>query len=100
MKAPEACPICGSSESGEWLAENNRYLFDCEACSTFTITAERVKAFTDAWRAGDREILMCLESLSSYLRRAGDDDERDVTEDTWLALAIEGQAPDDEFDLD
>lgn len=31
-----------------------------------------------------------VDRLSRYLRQAGDDDDREVTEESWLRLAAEG----------
>lgn len=84
------CPICRASAQGLWIEEKQNYLFECEACSIFTITNERQQAFEKAWRCDDREVLMYLEALSRYLRLAGDDDDREVTADSWMSLAAEG----------
>lgn len=79
-----------------WIDERNVFLVECEDCTTFTITDERVAAFHDAWRTDHRETLMCLEHLSRYLRLGGDDCDREVTAENWLSLAIEGEHIDDD----
>ncbi len=89
------CPICGTSAVGTWVDGNAIFLFDCEQCSTFTITMERLAAFEEAWRVGDRDTLMCLEAISHYLRRAGDDGDRDITDASWMEFALDGQFGDD-----
>jgi len=85
------CPICRASAREIWLDENGVFLVQCEQCSTFTITPERRTAFAEAWRDHRRELLMFLELISCYLRLADDDGQRDVSADTWMHLAAEGE---------
>jgi hypothetical protein len=95
-----ACPICRASASSTWIDEREVFLVDCDECTTFTITKERWTAFEDAWHVSDREILMYLEAVSRYLRRANDDADREVTIASWMLFAIEGQHLNDERDED
>jgi hypothetical protein len=74
-----------------WIDERDRFLVECDHCMTFTITQKRRTVFIDAWRLDDRETFMRLESLSRYLRLAGDDCDRDVTAESWVTLALEGE---------
>ena len=90
------CPVCRGSAGQMWIDERKVTLVECENCSTFTITKDCAEAFLEAWRTGDRETLMCLEQLSRYLRLGGDDCDREVTVESWLSLAIEGENFDDE----
>ena len=83
-----------------WIDEKEAFLFDCEECSTFTITRERRTALEEAWRVGDREVLMYLEAVSRYLRHADDDGDREVTDASWMSFAVEGQRLNDEPDDD
>jgi len=85
------CPICRASAGGIWIDDKNVFLFECEECSTFTITSERRTAFEEAWRTGDRDTIAYLEAVARYLRSAAEDDDRDVTADTWIGFAVEGQ---------
>jgi len=86
------CPICRAhAELIPIEAYGGITLVKCSQCTTFTISRERFGAFAAAWDNGDREQLMCLESLSRYLRCSTDDEDRHVTSDNWRTLAIEGQ---------
>ena len=74
-----ACPVCRSSASCIWIDERRVFLVECENCTTFTITEERSRAFQDAWHSSDRQVLMCLEAISRYLRLGGEDCDREIT---------------------
>ena len=91
MAREAGCPICRASASCTWVEECALFLVECDNCTTFTITSERRAMFEDAWRSGDREVLMCLELLSRHLRVGGDDCDREITALTWRALAAEGE---------
>jgi hypothetical protein len=86
-----ACPICRGSAVGTQIDDPPVALFECEQCSTFTITTERMAVFANAWQRNDRETLMYVEAISAYLRHAGDDDERHISDETWIKFAVEGQ---------
>jgi hypothetical protein len=90
-RSDPGCPICRGSATAIWIEEQREFLLKCDNCTTFTITEERQSAFREAWRLGDRETLMKLELLSHYLRLGGEDCDREVTADTWLSLALEGE---------
>lgn len=90
------CPVCRAPAWMMWVEQRRCVAVECDVCTTFTITTERLRAFRQAWRQDDRAILLRLEQLSRYLRRAGDEGERAVTEASWLALAIEGAHRDDD----
>jgi Zn ribbon nucleic-acid-binding protein len=83
------CPICKSTAKDQWLAERRVFLVSCESCSTFTITIERRDAFAAARERNDRDIIRLLDSLASYLRAATPDQDREVTEDSWLRFVVE-----------
>lgn len=90
-----ACPVCRGSASCIWIDERRVFLVECENCTTFTITEERSRAFQDAWHSSDRQVLMCLEAISRYLRLGGEDCDREITAATWMSFAVEGEHEDD-----
>ena len=73
------------------IDEKGQFLMECDNCTTFTITQERQAEFMNAWHLDDRETLMKLELLSRYLRLGGDDCDREVTAESWILLALEGE---------
>ena len=91
MTRESGCPICRASASRTWVEERAVFLVECDDCTTFTITPERLSTFHDAWRTGDREVLMYLELLSRYLRLGDDDCDREITDLTWKAFAAEAE---------
>ena len=80
------CPICRILVSADWIDECKIFLVDCPTCTTFTIPEALARKFSQMWKPDDRQR---LESLSQYLRRVGDDGDREVTEDSWMRLAAE-----------
>ena len=91
-----ACPVCRGSASCIWIEERRVFLVECENCTTFTITEERSRAFQDAWRSSDGQVLMCLEAISRYLRLGGEDCDREITAATWMSFAVEGEHEEDD----
>jgi len=91
-----ACPVCRGSASCIWIDERRVFLVECENCTTFTITEERSRAFQDAWRSRDRQLLMFLEAISRYLRLGGEDCDREITAANWMSFAIEGEHEEDD----
>ena len=84
------CPICGSLAQATWVEERETSLVDCAWCGTFTITPECEASFRGARRLKDNDMLLTIRCLSAYLRHAGEDDERDITTESWRGLAVEG----------
>jgi hypothetical protein len=89
-RSDSGCPICRGSARVIYIDEQHEFLVECDNCTTFTISEERRSAFREAWRLNDRETLMKLELLSRYLRLGGDDCDREVTDESWISLALEG----------
>ena len=82
------CPICGYSLiSGIWVEELGVFLVDCSRCTTFTISPALAAEFRQMRESGP---CVDLESLSKYLREADDDDDREIREDSWHKLAVQG----------
>lgn len=79
------CPICRTRSVICEVPEKVLLLVECPLCSTFTITQSAARTFASL---GPEEI-GTLRLLSRYLRQAGDDDDREVTEQSWLKLAAE-----------
>ena len=78
------CPICGAVPFTLWLDEKNFFLVECPDCTTFTITESLVRLFRCALAPDDRD---SLRRLANYLHNAGDDDDREITEESWRRLA-------------
>ena len=90
--AHDGCPICRAEARVIPLdAYGSSSLVECIQCTTFTISGERLGAFGAAWQNGDREMLMCMEHLSRYLRLETDDADREITAESWMPMVIEGQ---------
>ena len=84
----DCCPLCGGKPQGVyWLGEQQQFLVDCPLCTTYTITAGLANRFLCLLDADERGM---VEQLSRYLQQAGDDGDREVTEDSWRRLAAEG----------
>lgn len=84
----ESCPLCGRKlNCPVWLEDKEQFLVECSLCTTFTITAYLAGRFGCLLVPYERTM---VERLSRYLREAGDDDDREITEDSWLRLAAEG----------
>lgn len=84
------CPICRRTAVVAWVEERQRFLVECDHCTTFTITRERCDAADTHWSSRDPDAAAILAALSRYLSRAGEDDERDIIDETRMAFAIEG----------
>ena len=71
-----SCSVCG-----------HQLIVDCQQCTTFTITKTLVELFQSSLTASERRL---RKRLSCYLRNAGDDDERELTEMSccWLAEEV------------
>lgn len=83
-----SCPLCGCKpDYAGWIEEQQQFLVDCPHCTTYTITAGLANRFQCLLAPEERHL---VDRLSHYLRDAGDDDDREVTEDSWLRLAAEG----------
>jgi len=90
MESPDLdrCPICQhDSIECDWIPEYGQFQVRCPQCAVFTITASLAAQFGRSLSHDDR---VWLKRLSTYLRNAGDDDEREVTEVSWRRLAAEG----------
>ena len=87
--AQDRCPICGRPVADAcWIEERRQFFIECPQCTTFTITAELAARFRCALHPDERRM---VDRLSRYLRDAGDDDDREVTESSWIALAAEAE---------
>ena len=91
MKVPrrslDRCPVCWCELLySQWLEEHQLFLVQCRQCTTFTITATLAELFQGSLAPHDR---LLVERLSRYLYRAGDDDERELTETSWVRLSAE-----------
>lgn len=81
------CPLCRRELVGAyWIDEYRQFLVDCPLCTTFTITPGLVSRFQCLLIPSERRM---VQRLSHYLQRAEDDDDREVTERSWLRLAAE-----------
>ena len=88
MHQLDSCPVCGQQLIDEhWIDEHQQFLVGCPQCTTFTITETLARLFRHPLSADDRRL---LKSLSYYLHNAGDDDERELTETSWVRLAVGG----------
>ena len=86
---PKRCPICGYRVSDVcWMEERRQFLVECPQCTTFTITAQLTARFRCELHPDHRRLVA---RLSRYLRDAGEDDEREITEDSWTWLAAEAE---------
>ena len=84
----DLCPLCGSKPHDVgWLDEQEQFLVDCPQCTPYTITPGMANRFRCRLASDDRGM---VERLSCYLHQAGDDDDREVTEESWRRLAAEG----------
>ena len=85
MQQLTSCPVCGYQPIyGDWIDEKQLFLVDCTHCTTFTITESLVKQFKRPLTNSNRYLKT---QLSLYLRSAGDDDDRELTETSWRQLA-------------
>ena len=83
----DSCPVCGHQFIVDnWIDDKLMFLIDCQQCTTFTITKTLVELFRGSLTASERRLRI---RLSCYLRNAGDDDERELTETSWFRLAEE-----------
>lgn len=83
-----SCPLCGSKTIHTfWFDEQQQFLVNCPHCTTYTITRGLASRFRCLLAPEERRM---VERLSHHLRAAGDDDDREITEDSWLRLAAEG----------
>ena len=90
MECPDLdrCPICQRGPIDcDWIPENGQFLVRCPQCTVFTITASLASRFDQPISRDDR---LRLNRLSCYLRNAGDDDDREVTEINWRSVAVDG----------
>ena len=71
-----------------WMEELRQFHVECSQCTTFTITAPLAERFRCGLHPDERRLVGWL---SRYLRDAGDDDDREITEYSWIGLAAEGQ---------
>ena len=86
---PARCPICGYGVSDVcWVAERRQFLVECPRCTTFTITASLAARFGCGLHRDESRLVA---RLSRYLRDAGDDVEREITEASWTWLAEEAE---------
>ena len=83
----QRCPVCGGEPADVGWYGQQGFLVDCPWCTQYTITPTLAEGFAGPLSVPDRRL---LERLSSYLRDAGDDDERELTEDSWRRLALGG----------
>ena len=84
------CPVCGAPPIfALWLEDNGMFAVECPDCTTFTITKSLAALLRCSVAQGDRE---ALARLSGYLRSAGDDGERELTEESWMRLAGQKQS--------
>ncbi len=82
MTPPDDCPLCGRRLiEAHWISEYSQFLFTCPSCTTFTIPPELDKSFGTEFR-GDPDI----PRLSRYLREAGEDDNREITVESWRTV--------------
>lgn len=77
----------------EHIPEYDQILVECSLCTTFTIARELAAAFRAPQNLKE---LHLLRLLSLYLRQAGDDDNREVTDVSWRILAAETEGEMDE----
>ena len=85
--ALDRCPLCGQPlTDAPWLEEYRQFLVECPQCTTFTITPTLAARFRFVLVPDERRL---VERLSRYLQQAGDDDDREVTEDSWVGLAAQ-----------
>ena len=83
----DRCPICGRQPAvALWIEEYRQFLVECPRCTTFTITPTLAARFRFVLVPDERRL---VERLSRYLQQAGDDDDREVTEDSWVGLAAQ-----------
>lgn len=83
------CPICGRPVADAcWMGERRQFLIECPQCTTFTITAPLAARFRCALHPEERQL---VDRLSRYLRDANDDDDREITESSWIGLAAEAE---------
>ena len=90
MESPDLnrCSVCRhESIVCVWIPEHGQFLVRCPQCTVFTITKSLAAQFDQSLPRDDR---LWLKRLSCYLRNAGDDDDREVTEISWRRLAIDG----------
>lgn len=71
------------------MEDRSQFFVECPERTTFTITARWLPVSVAACILKRRRL---VDRLSRYLRHAGDDDDREVTEDSWQRMAAE--APD------
>ena len=71
-----------------WVQERRQYLVECPQCMTFTITARLAARFRCVLHPDERRLVA---RLSRYLRDASDDDDRQITEDSWIRFATEAE---------
>ena len=84
----DRCPLCGGEpRDASWFDEQQQFLVDCPLCTTYTITAGLARRFRCLLAPDERRL---VDQLSRYLQQAGDDDDREVTEDSWRRLVAEG----------
>ncbi len=83
----DLCPLCGRTpDDVGWVDEREQFLVDCPQCTPYTITLGMANRFRCLLDPDERRM---VERLSRYLHQAGDDDDREVTEESWLRLAAE-----------
>ena len=83
----DRCPVCGHGPIDAcWIDEYQQFLVGCPVCTTYTITLGLANRFGCLLVPDERRM---VGRLSGYLQRAGDDDDREVTEGSWLRLAAE-----------
>lgn len=83
----DLCPLCGRRPRDVgWFDEQEQFLVDCPHCTQYTITPGMADRFRCLLAPDERRM---VDRLSRYLRQAGDDDDREVTEESWLRLAAE-----------
>ena len=83
----ERCPLCGREPADVgWYGEQG-FLVDCTWCTQYTITSPLAEYFAGALTLPDRQL---VRRLSRYLHEAGDDDDRELTAESWRRLAVGG----------
>ena len=79
-----SCPVCGHQLIDDhWIDEQQKFLVECQQCTTFTITKTLIEMFLGSLTTYEHHL---KELLSRYLRNAGDEDEREITETSWRQL--------------
>ena len=78
--------MCGIrlTDDAIWLPEYAQFFVTCPRCTTFTISRGLARIFATELRGAPE-----LARLSCYLRDPENEDDREVTEDTWQRMCAE-----------